>query len=181
MTIEDPGLEPEVRAALCHPLIVKLMGANSPSYDADARPDVYDQCRRGVEAAARTWEPDAGKFITHAWIAVRHALCCGGERRYTKGAQRRVERDWQAARDRYVKDAPADERRVRDRVDGVRAALAPLAPHHRSWIDMWVECDCNASECGRRWGVSASAATERIRSVVERLAPRLRHLTAKGV
>lgn len=74
MTCEDPGLAPELRAALCDRLILKVLNRRFPGFSPDRRPDLYDLARKAVERAAATWNPRGSPFTTHAAYRIEYEL-----------------------------------------------------------------------------------------------------------
>lgn len=165
---ETPGLAPEVRAALCDPLISYVAKRFGYPFSPDSRPDIYDQVRVNLVSAARTWDSTRSKFITHATVAIKHALKSGGERR---GKQRpEAENAWQKVRHQVLEGkAAAEAVDAADSIRWMRSGLDKLDEASRDTLLGWLEHGQNASAAGRAAGLGRNTMRNRVNRALERL------------
>lgn len=129
-------------------------------------PDLESVALQGLLEAARWWDPSRSKFVTFAWMRIRHRL---GEA--TKAARAdAIRKPWQflvygddnkdAAANVVDEKAsePVDCLSGNERLDLLRQALERASPRHRLVLELRFRDGCTLADIGARIGVSKESA-----------------------
>lgn len=155
------GGDAAVVAAGYEKLIRGFAARRMPGVDLDARPDLYDEMRRVVEAAVAKFQPGRANLTTWVYKALLWSKTI-----QIRTAERRKAREahYEGLRHRRHADRTPDADRVALAAD-VAAAVAALPEPWRRVAEAWLAAGCSQVDAAGPLGITGNGVNWHMKSI----------------